>query len=967
MTRIARLELRNFKSHKDTAVDFAQGKVIILGENGAGKSSIEQGISYALFGVVEGFREIKDLVGVAKPIFEVAVNFEVGGKKFRVERSNGKKGAPTASLWEYKADYAGERKVIAEDQTKVSQEILRILGAAGEYGKELRNYVVVPQNQIQTIISDKPADRKGFFDNLFGISDYENTRGRLNHMKNVLKKGLDTYAGTLDAKKTTVQELPVARGKLEVLLKDIEATRAELDKKSSEYEAKKLQYDQQSTAGRKVGELKARIAEGKCTINSLEGRRDTEYEKLAKDKTGRVPQGKGLPKDQLDKLHSSLSSEVKSLEVKVREYNATVEHLKKLEQSLEEKKKNLIKAQKDLEKVTADDKRLATELLQRVAKIPWLKPPESEWPNAIKARVETLHAQSQELATLKKKSIKLYDVANNATIQIGTIEKEIQGRVKRLEKITNTLEGTFLKGTPEKKFKENLQAAADPTMLEKLTQQDTALATDIKRLEKEGARLQQRIDTNAEILTAMRKLKVGGICSNCKQPVSETHKQEEIKILIAKDTEFKSKLVEQQAALVQVQEQYKLVQTALQDCQKAKNTLDQFVTAVTHRDETKQELDAAISQSAGLKASVDKKIMEFRALVEPHVFIKFGKSGETIMSSIESEVEVIRAEGQACNDVLTSLKASQENQSRVKGIQQDIAEITSAIKDLNKEFTEDRLKGEIEARAQAMTLQQSLTALVGRIKAHVDLIDQVMSLGEALATQRAELAKLERDFDAAFFVQLDKDVKALGELKGSLHSKLETLQDRTLPELKTNVYLLEQGVTEYNAAKASSDLYSIAAKELDYYVQFFADIQGHVRRRFVQQTSQEATQLFREMVEMPEFEEIKIDEDYNLQVFRHNEWEKLGRLSGGEKMIMSLAIRIAIASSLGKQDLILLDEPTESLDEIRIQTFVDCFERRSPLSQIFIITHDREFERVADQVIRVTKEMGHSKLEVVTE
>ena len=51
---INNIELTNFKSHKSTKIEFKKGISLILGENGAGKSSILEAISYAFFKQVNG-------------------------------------------------------------------------------------------------------------------------------------------------------------------------------------------------------------------------------------------------------------------------------------------------------------------------------------------------------------------------------------------------------------------------------------------------------------------------------------------------------------------------------------------------------------------------------------------------------------------------------------------------------------------------------------------------------------------------------------------------------------------------------------------------------------------------------------------------------------------------------------------------------------------------------------------------
>lgn len=86
-------------------------------------------------------------------------------------------------------------------------------------------------------------------------------------------------------------------------------------------------------------------------------------------------------------------------------------------------------------------------------------------------------------------------------------------------------------------------------------------------------------------------------------------------------------------------------------------------------------------------------------------------------------------------------------------------------------------------------------------------------------------------------------------------------------------------------------------------------------------------------------------------------------LSGGEKVAVALALRLAIAQmvSLNKLDFIILDEPTIHLDEERRKSLVNIIsdffkEGLGPLSQIIIITHDAEIfeDSDVDGVFRFT-------------
>jgi len=54
----------------------------------------------------------------------------------------------------------------------------------------------------------------------------------------------------------------------------------------------------------------------------------------------------------------------------------------------------------------------------------------------------------------------------------------------------------------------------------------------------------------------------------------------------------------------------------------------------------------------------------------------------------------------------------------------------------------------------------------------------------------------------------------------------------------------------------------------------------------------------------------------------------------------------------------LLDEPTVMLDSFRRKELVEVFDKTKPVRQTIIVTHDTEFERVADTTFSVVKRAG---------
>ncbi len=100
------------------------------------------------------------------------------------------------------------------------------------------------------------------------------------------------------------------------------------------------------------------------------------------------------------------------------------------------------------------------------------------------------------------------------------------------------------------------------------------------------------------------------------------------------------------------------------------------------------------------------------------------------------------------------------------------------------------------------------------------------------------------------------------------------------------------------------------------------------------------------------------ENDYVLQLKEtERDWiSVIGFASGGERMIASLAVRIAFARVLAPNlSLLILDEPTHNLDENAIKTLINVIHTRVEefLDQIFIVTHEEKLSENADNVIRL--------------
>jgi exonuclease SbcC len=96
---------------------------------------------------------------------------------------------------------------------------------------------------------------------------------------------------------------------------------------------------------------------------------------------------------------------------------------------------------------------------------------------------------------------------------------------------------------------------------------------------------------------------------------------------------------------------------------------------------------------------------------------------------------------------------------------------------------------------------------------------------------------------------------------------------------------------------------------------------------------------------------------------REVSWE---RLSGGEKVVLALALRLAIGDVLGAQRLrfFILDEPTVHLDSEKRKRLREVLMRLSQkMPQVIVITHDEEiFEGSEARVLKFEKEGGATRV-----
>ena len=112
------------------------------------------------------------------------------------------------------------------------------------------------------------------------------------------------------------------------------------------------------------------------------------------------------------------------------------------------------------------------------------------------------------------------------------------------------------------------------------------------------------------------------------------------------------------------------------------------------------------------------------------------------------------------------------------------------------------------------------------------------------------------------------------------------------------------------------------------------------------------------------YSDLTLDEDYEVTVFGPEGEASMSMVSGGEKIAIALALRLGITKAKAKGDLetILLDEPTIHLDSFRRHELINLLKDMTVLPQMIIVTHESQLENAADNLVKVEKNNGISKV-----
>jgi len=334
--RITKVEWKNFTSYgnRKQELDLSNKTSLyqIVGENGAGKTSISQVITFALYGKVEG-KKLKDIPNRINGNAWTKVTLDNYGTEIIVERGlDPNLFKLSVNGTEY--DKAGNRSI----QEYLEEDILGIPYYV------FNNTLLLSVNDFKSFVKMSPSDKRSIVDKIFGFHILNQMRDLLKDESKKIKQSIDTTVGKISSLETSIKN---SYDEMESLVDELEADNAgkldtlnsSLEKFSSllEYHGKLVSdfKDQEDLLRGNIKNANLSVASCRMGINDL----DKKLHLYEHDKCPTCESD--LNSDFHKGLKLSLSEEREKLERDLEEYEKTMESYLNEETKLNNKKLDL--------------------------------------------------------------------------------------------------------------------------------------------------------------------------------------------------------------------------------------------------------------------------------------------------------------------------------------------------------------------------------------------------------------------------------------------------------------------------------------------------------------------------------------------------------------------------------------------------------------------------------------------------
>ena len=898
---IKSIAIKNFKSHRDTRIEFNTGISIIMGDNGAGKSSILEAVSFALFKQHSG-KKIEQLIRIDRQNpdgqnkMSVELEFTTNGRTYRVLRERGK----STSKAKIEIKEGEGFQPLSNGDKQVTDDVQTLLEMDGDL---FLNAVYVRQGEIANLVNKTPSEKKQVIGKLLGIESLEKAWKNMLPLMNqyeMQKIKLDGKLEDLDGLTNEIKSKKDEKNNIQQNILEISSELEKIDEELVQINKENNSLDQDKSEHNKA-------------VNGIESKRHI-IDNLTNDQT------------HLNKQITDIS--VKEDEIKIiKPKLSKLKVLKTLKQSLENLKQlqknkkhilDVLEKIEDFKSILEDNKKFYTEYSELTSEIKNLENQRMPFEGSRKMMDQNQNNREQTIKKMNLSHNKIVKVIQEYNKKIGTN----YGVVEELE--------SYIKLT-----------------IPKLTDKIETITNKINNIEKEISNLQIQNNNLKKPIGELENVK--DQCPVCKSPIGSDKRIELItdynhqiennknRMIRLKDEleDFKSekRILEMKQNNIRsvnielLMEQLKNLEEGRRSLMDLKNRIKELEEQVSNLDEIDTRLNLKKKDLQEIKPKYERYLVAEGSL-------------NSLGNPIELEEELVTVQ-----DDETVLKE----------------QVTSLIEATGGSV--ENLDSEIKYLEDLSQTYQQLSGAVEQKENIINRIEQVNHNLEDEKTQLDKLVHdvNKIDYNEENHQRIKNDLKLKNNEFTDLNGKKQGLIGK---ESGLDSYLdgLETKLESYKNFEMEVKKLKDFLKLLDHIREIYGKdgVQKDLRnisRPLIEQNTRDFFEKFNF-----EYSDIRLDEDYDVTVYGPSGESNLDMISGGEKIAVALALRLGITQTLsgGNLELIMLDEPTIHLDAYRRQELIELLKKMSIIPQMIIVTHDPDIEEAADHIIRVKKEEGES-------
>ncbi|MCK4404187.1 MAG: SMC family ATPase [candidate division Zixibacteria bacterium] len=361
------------------------------------------------------------------------------------------------------------------------------------------------------------------------------------------------------------------------------------------------------------------------------------------------------------------------------------------------------------------------------------------------------------------------------------------------------------------------------------------------------------------------------------------------------------------------------------------------------------------------------------------------------LHAIEKERERIKKEGQDLKKTKLELESQKEGlqkslekfsrlegerQNLVSGLEEkekNLSSLQQVLRDLGEvEYDpshHEELKKEFEHLEK---LKQKSTELASQLKRLLQVEKRTKELEKKLQELKQEEEKIDEAISLLQFSEEEyKDVeKNLEEKRREVHATELVLKDinHQMEMIGKEIEQIEEEIKNTIQLEQNIKGWEEEQRYLEKLDLLFSDFRVSLIGRIRPTLSRYAKTLFLELCEN-RYEDLELDEDYEIYIYDQGERLPISRFSGGETDLANLCLRIAISLLISESSqvgfsFIILDEIFGSQDTLRKENILNALARlKNRFRQIFLITHIDDIKDSVENLVYVTEnEDGTSDL-----